>query len=379
MEDTVFHSLNATLPSWEVRRNASLGVSYNSHYANIQNATRTCIIPALCIFGIIGNIVNLIVLTRVRFYKLESTSDRGANIGLAMLAVSDMLLCLTVFPSVFTNQNFAVFRQKSVMLYYQAYGTGVVTTFILTSTWITLTLAVMRYFIICHPFSTVSFYNQKTIRSIYCGVCTLAVIINFPTFFHFKISEIGYVDNSTLYFIDIGIMDGKTAFSQAFQWLRFTVFIALPALILVYCNCSLVWALHASRKLRQQCVAVKEPIQRQNRVTLLLIIIAFGFIILVFPSELMDFFMDIIKMDPSRTEMFLLVRVFTNTLQMINFSCNFLLYCALNVHFRKVVMDILCCKLTQQGSQSRNSHEMVEFDRTPITHVKGVTVVTNVH
>ena len=265
-------------PSWEVRRNASLGVSYNSHYANIQNATRTCIIPALCIFGIIGNIVNLIVLTRVRLYKLESTSDRGANIGLAILAVSDMLLCLTVFPSAFTNQNFAVFRHKSVMLYYQAYGTGVVTTFILTSTWITLTLAVMRYFIICHPFSSVSFYNQKTIRSIYCGVCTLAVIINFPTFFHFKISEIGYVDNSTLYFIDIGIMDGKTAFSQVFQWLRFTVFIVLPALILVYCNCSLVWALHASRKLRQQCVAVKEPIQRQNRVTLLLIIIAFGFI-----------------------------------------------------------------------------------------------------
>ena len=353
--------------SWEVRRNASLGDSYNSQHKVIQTIARTYITPGLCMFGILGNIVNLIVLTRLRLYKLENRNDRGANLGLAVLAVSDMMLCLALFPAAFTDPTFAVFRQRSFLLYYQAYGTGVVTTFILTSTWITLTLAVIRYFVICHPFSMIAFYSRRAVRPIYFIVCVVAVTINVPTFLHFQISEIGYVDNTTLYFIDLGIMDGKTTLSQVFQWIKFTVFIAIPALILVFCNCSLVSALHSSGKLRQQYQANKGPIKRQNRVTMIMIIIALGFILLVFPSELMDFFMDYVKLDPSRTELFLTLRVFANLLQMINFSCNFLLYCALNVHFRHVFRDVFLCGVARHNVLVARHGEFIDMDTTRLT------------
>ena len=299
MEKTEFHELNVT--SWEERQNSTFGLPYFGHYGRLQYITRTFITPGLCIFGILGNIVNLIVLTRVRFYKAASKNEQGANTGLVALAISDMLFCLAVFPVAFTDHGQVVFPHKSFLLYYGLYGTGMVTTFILTSTWITVTLAFLRYVTICHPVAAVAFYFPKSVKLIYIIVCFLAVILNLPTFFQFQISEIGYTDNRTLYFIDIGIMDGMNEFSKAFQWIRFTIFIALPILILMFCNCSLVYALHMSHKVRQQYHVNKTP-RRQNRITLLLVIIALGFIILVFPSELMDFFMDFVRTDQPRIE-----------------------------------------------------------------------------
>ena len=353
MADVEFHTLNVT--SWEERQNGSLGLPYNSHYEKLQTFVRSYVSPGLCLFGIIGNIINLIVLTRVRFYKTESRNERGANTGLVCLAISDMLFCISVFPTAFTDHGQVVFPDKSFLLYYQVYGTGVVTTFILTSTWITVTLAVLRYVTISHPMATIAICNPCSVKIIYFCVCLVAVIINSPKYLQYQISDIGYTDNRSLYFIDIGIMDGQNRLSQAFQGIHFTIFIALPALILVFCNCSLVWALHLSIKVRKQYHVPRQSHRRQNRITLLLIIIAVTFIVLVFPSELMDFFMDYVKLDQTKTEIFLAIRVLTNALQMINFSCNFLLYCALNVHFRTVLKDMILCN--GRGNTSPRSND----------------------
>ena len=89
--------------------------------------------------------------------KADGGRDSGTLLGLLVLAVSDMLFCAAVFPRAFAKigGNEALFEPNDFRLYYQVYGTGVINIFILTSTWITVAMATMRYIGICrHPLAT---------------------------------------------------------------------------------------------------------------------------------------------------------------------------------------------------------------------------------
>jgi hypothetical protein len=74
-----------------------------------------------------------------------------------------------------------------------------------------------------------------------------------------------------------------------------------------------------------------------------LIIIALSFIVFVFPSELIEFFHHVIKEDVGATETVLFIRAITNTLQVFNFTLNFVLYFVINIHFRKSVRELCDC------------------------------------
>lgn len=50
--------------------------------------------PSICAFGIVGNLLNLIVLTRKRLQCSMDRMEKSAHVGLVALAVSDLLFCL---------------------------------------------------------------------------------------------------------------------------------------------------------------------------------------------------------------------------------------------------------------------------------------------
>lgn len=334
--------------SWHAPPNATQEFLQNASYASLQNVVTRYLTPGLCLFGVFGNVVNLMVLSRL--HRFGNSREKGANVGLMALAFSDMLFCIAVFPTVFTDHSQLLFSQKSFLMYYQLYGTGFVTMFLLTSTWITVTLATLRYFAICRSLSGWSVDSTTSVGIIYVSVSCVAVVINIPTFFQFKITQIPYTEGRHLYMIDIGVLDDESAASQAFLWIRCLMFIIIPVAILLFCNFSLVHTLHNSRRLREQYHVSSSAYRSQNRITLLLVIIALAFIVLVLPSELMDVFMGLITRDKSRTEAFLMSRVVANALQMLSFSCNFVLYCTLNAHFRSTLKDVVLCRKRSQRS-----------------------------
>jgi hypothetical protein len=116
-----------------------------------QRVLERYIMTSICTFGFFGNILNLVVLTRAGYRKSEGMKENGAHIGLVALAVSDMLFCLAMFPRGFMEEKISLFLQYNFYIVYQLYGTGIITTLILTSTWITCTMALLRYIGICHP------------------------------------------------------------------------------------------------------------------------------------------------------------------------------------------------------------------------------------
>ena len=133
------------------------------------------------------------------------------------------------------------------------------------------------------------------------------------------------------------------------------LFIVLPSLALLFCNISLVRTLNISKQLHRNYRVHHKAGNSQNRITLVLFLIALGFVVLVFPCEVMDIFMGLFPMDQHQTEVFLTVRVVANTLQMLNFSCNFLLYCALNSQFRRKLKELILCKKQSERYMSMTS------------------------
>ena len=316
--------------------------NYEAKYKTMYDIINRYLTPVLCAFGFLGNIINVIVLSNRRFRMLHNGCESGSRVGLIVLALSDMLFCVVLFPRAFLYTAKSLFTHRDFWLFYQVYGTGLVTTFILSSTWITVALATLRYLAICHPFHLRRVDGNKCAKIVYSVVFLISALLNIPSFFMFKVVVFELADQS-VYLIDIGYMDHRHMPGKIFQVFRLLLFLLLPLAILVFCNISLICALFKSQKIRQQFNVPTHQSKTRNRITLMLIIIAASFVILVLPSEVMDFCREIVTMDYARTEVFLLMRTLANLLQLINFSCNFLIYCLFNLHFRKVVKDIVLC------------------------------------
>ena len=314
----------------------------------LQDIFYVVITPAISLFGCIGNVLNIIVLirSRQRMKTADGGRDSGTLLGLLVLAVSDMLFCAAVFPRAFASigGNEALFEPNDFRLYYQVYGTGVINTFILTSTWITVAMATMRYIGICHPLSSRKIDSNACVRCTYVIIIIVCILINLPIFWQYKITDIE-MEGHVYYLIDIGDFTIDSEKGYIFLWFRALIGIFSPAVLLMYCNWSLILALRKSKRMRRECRVQNSASRASNRITLLLVIIVLLFIFLVFPAEIMDFCQDVVQSENlDRVRMFMVVRCVANFLQVVNFSCNFVLYCALNVHFRKTMKELLTCR-----------------------------------
>ena len=328
------------------------------------------ITPGLCIFGCIGNVINLIVLTkiRLRMRKMDGSKENITHLGLTLLAISDLMFCLSICPRGFSrlSSSMSLFETKEFRLYYQTYGTGFVTTFILTSTWITVAMAALRYFGICHPLASRRIDSVLCGRVAYCCVILSSAVINLPAFWHFKIDTLDLDGNGQLFFlIDLGFFAPNRTPGKVFQWTRAIYGIFIPALALGFCNFSLIATLRQSHEMRRACRVQDSASKNSSRITLLLVVLVVMFVVLVFPSELMDFFSETIKQDAEKTETFMVVRGFANVLQVFNFAVNFVLYCIMNVHFRSTLQDLCRCR----GERSRSRRRTSTISRSNTTSV----------
>ena len=121
----------------------------------VEDFIYTKVILVVCVFGIGGNVLNLIILSQKSLVCTMKRMEKSAHYGLIALAVSDLFVCLAALPSVIygTGKKNGGFAHESFdfRLAHKLYGSGVINTFMLSSTWLTVTMAVSRYIAICHP------------------------------------------------------------------------------------------------------------------------------------------------------------------------------------------------------------------------------------
>lgn len=310
----------------------------------IQHMLYGIIVPLVCVFGFVGNILNVIIFTQKKGSKVLDEVEYCTTICLVALAISDMMFCLTTFPNAFIlrNQQQHVFHKSEFILYYRVYSTAIISTFIMSSTMMTVLTALMRYLAICHPFRSRQFITIKTTIAAIVIAYLLSFTFNIPYLWRYEIIQYCLeIDD----FKTIGNADlhNNPTFVYTYKvlWAIFGNFI--PLIILLYCNIRLIRALHISKQLRllhsrddTSCLSA----HRRINITLITIIILF--FILVAPSEITKFIFYTMKGHTMDKFVYSIVSDITNTLQTINFSVNFILYYVIIAPFRKTLNEFVC-------------------------------------
>ena len=99
--------------------NASSTTAKYSKNREVQTVLRNIVTPVIYTLGFLGNIVNIIVLSRLQLLRTNGAKDNGTHLGLIVLAVSDTLFCLSMFPRFLVSESSSIFSHMDFRWFYQ--------------------------------------------------------------------------------------------------------------------------------------------------------------------------------------------------------------------------------------------------------------------
>ena len=99
--------------------NSTMRKQSSLYHQQTQTILRNVVTPTMCAFGFLGNLLNIIVLSKLRLLRPGGARDNGTHLGLIVLAVSDMLFCLSMFPRFLVSESSSIFDEKDFKWFYQ--------------------------------------------------------------------------------------------------------------------------------------------------------------------------------------------------------------------------------------------------------------------
>ena len=299
--------------------------------------------PALCVFGLVGNIFNILVLSRGRMKAtLDCSMELAAHTGLIALAVSDMLYCASAFFDALNSRPQTAFLNSTVWLYIQIYGPYFQNTFLHTGTWLTVIMAAGRYAAICRPLQARHLVGVKATLGAIATTFLVWIALELPRLWTYAIIPVDCPPSADrFYVLDEGPFVTNVRLKMAFTYVWAVVGFFLPVVTLFYCNVHLIRALRESIRVRRLYRVSAKTTSPGSRISPTLVAIVCMYIVLISPSEVLHFYY--YTVDGDDVEVFNMAIVVTNVLQTLNFAFNFVLYCIVNVHFRQTSMEILLC------------------------------------
>ncbi|XP_076470823.1 uncharacterized protein LOC143300779 [Babylonia areolata] len=302
------------------------------------------LLPSVCVFGMVGNVLNLAILTRRKLQKSFRTLEQAANLCLISLAVSDLMFCVFAFPSMFLPED-DVYRSRGVLLTYRVYGTAIINVFIMMSTWLTVAMSLERYLAICHPLRQDLYLTTRRIKIVIALTYILSFIFNIPVLWRYEVQEIcpdqlACLDSSALAQVALW---GSSQVDMVYRLLWAVVNNVIPLLLLVYFNVCLCRKIYRSYKMRQKFKQEHHSRHENSShvLTVTLVVIVLMFFVLVAPSEIVIH--TALATNNNNSYTYRSVEAVMNFMQSLNFSVNFILYCIISPYFRKTLKYLFCC------------------------------------
>lgn len=369
------------------------------------------LVPIVALFGILGNALNLVVLTRKSLRYTMDHLEKSAHTSLIALAVSDALICIvyTVKSAMHGRKAVVYSGYRSLFpLYFDMYHEGLFNILLTSSTWLTVVMAVGRYVAVCKPLHARGFISISGTRIAIASVFIGSILFNLPRFWH-------YVATSELcnhmlppslqmpnadecpdcrYYMKFESQLFNSTFVTVYGVFCAVIAILLPLPVLTVCNVCLARALRRSRQLQKQyratnvrCRSMRPTLSNEassrgtegrssptgrhhtgqsnshHRITPTVIGLIVLFTLLVVPSEILALFRQYI-LPEERTaagfDRYGSAVVVTNFLLLVNFAVNFVLYCVVNVQFRRTCSALLaffcrCCINRSRTSQDETA------------------------
>ena len=348
---------------------------------HIENFLYGILMPILSFLGIIGNILNLVVLTRPNLMKIVTYTYFRA------MAIADLGTMITVLIFVFELTGG---KAKSYLgSLFQAHVTlALLNAFVGSSVLTIVAVTFERWLSICHPLQAKNIQSPLRAKIIIACAWIVSFVLYLPYSFRKYVSECW---NPLTEQSEYNILEDKDfTHSPAFNvygWVRETLLRMIPMVLLVALNIRIVFALRTvqsrRRRLRggvhnttpknqlkvsnhsagrrtseasaggitrtsstrhseKQTPAQKleyRRLQEERRLVLLLIGIVVMFIICVTPAAIL---LCIPGADEDFTFGLKLFRAVANVLELTNYSLNFYVYVGCSSEFRMTFVSVFC-------------------------------------
>ena len=333
--------------------NASLGTGKEEAVLlHAESIIYNFVIPGICLFGILCNVLNLIILTRQHMKESPYTYLMG-------LAVADLsVLSLSLVESVFSrNLGKGIYTWKI----FDAFVYFPVANFLATaSVWVTVFLTIERFISVRFPLHAKDICTKELARKVVTGIFAVALAVNIPRFFCLYVLKHGEE------YILVRTHFEETKFYKAVTWFYISTVHLIPLVTLFVLNICLLLTISRAHRQRTTLYQHKHDLRwarEQRRLTITCISIIFLFIICILPSAFSHRSLAVLlfhdkrpNTDISTSVRYRLLRIVTNTLVFCNLSLNFVLYCVFNNKFTttfKYLWNIWMWKM--MGSQRPES------------------------
>ena len=145
------------------------------------------IIPAFCVFGVVGNVMTIVIMCQRRMTtSMSCRIKRASRAGLVGLAVADLLCCVAALAVTFGRDDDAAAYsdQEQVRLLAAVYGPFVQNASAKSNTWLTVVVAVGRYMVICRPLHARYLVSVTATWFAIIAAFVVAILIEFSRFWH---------------------------------------------------------------------------------------------------------------------------------------------------------------------------------------------------
>lgn len=310
---------------------APMPIPDTAHFA-IRDIIYNHLGPIVCVFGMITNIINLIVLTQNQLPESPYTSLTG-------LACTDFGALMLSFIYMKFSKDVYTYEWRFFDAYIFIGFVNICTT---SSVWITVQLTVERFLFVRHPLWAKDTCDRASAKVKVLMTIGAAALFNIPRFLVFKPT----LHKGMWILASTEFRRGTTFF--VINWIYSVCIHFLPLAVLSAANIYLVYAVHQAGQQRQklQIRNNREAAwqREQRRLTITLISIVFLFIVCIIPSAFSDFPIAYALFGKGKTELefktssfYFSLQYIANFLVWLELSLNFVLYCAFNEKFRRVM------------------------------------------
>lgn len=336
VNESVYSNLDILKDFFTKKREESENKPFNLWFGSI--------IAVIGIWGIIGNALNIAILTRRRLIMSLDHLERFSNQGLFALAVSDFMICLFTFPHGFLHEtNGVVEESKRVVLYYKIYGTAVINMFMMVSMWQIVNMAVQRYMIVVYPIKARVFIGKHNNNTSIIAIYIMCVVLTLPHFLHQRVQKLSPSFPPIYYeYGDIWNQNMSDYLKFYMRWLWPILAVFIPAAILMLCNYRLIKDLHKAIHCRHTFLRCHSSSTGRHSsgfiITLTLVAVVLVVILFICPVEILRYTNPYKTWGQHRGHK---IVVIGNVLQILGFASNIILYVAVNARFRNTLKDML--------------------------------------
>ncbi|KFB48397.1 AGAP005002-PA-like protein [Anopheles sinensis] len=378
---TLYHQTTLQQPSLP---DASLVPMSEEHqlfqyYFEVINTINFYYVPALVLFGSIGNILSVLVFFKTKLRKLSS------SYYLAALGLSDTFYLVCQFVAWLSMIDIKIYMQEL----YCRFFTFSSTLSCFLSVWFVVAFTVERFIAVLYPLRRQTMCTVRRAKIVILSLTVAGIFVSMPIFF-FAAPQFSTALNETL--CDI-VQEYKEP-AAVFNFLDFILVFVVPFTIIVVLNtitALTVWKFASIRRTmtipRSYGANVREsrrqlnisnsqhfangnvPVQQiqflsrsrvansQIKVTKMLLIVSTVFVCLNLPSYIMRVKI-YLETEYASTYIYLVQSCF-QLLFMTNFGINFILYCVSGQNFRKAIF----------GMFQKRSQRQINLDHTSGTQV----------